>query len=48
MVVNELWFLLLGVKKQKACNKTRGKYMSEERRQNLKQTGYQITIKRNG
>ena len=39
MVVNhQFCVLLLGVKKQKACNKTRGKYMPEERRQNFGET----------
>ena len=36
MTVNE--FFLEGVKKRKAWNKTREKYMPEERRQNLTET----------
>ena len=38
MVVTEFRVLLLDVKKQKARNKTRERYMPEERRQNLAET----------
>ena len=38
LVVNEFSGLLLGVKKQKAWNNTREKYMPEKRRQNLPET----------
>ena len=35
LVVNEFWVFLLGVKKRKAWNTAKEKYMPEERRQNL-------------
>ena len=38
VVVNEFLVLLLGIKKRKAQNKTREKYMPEERKQNLAET----------
>ena len=48
MVVDEFWVLLLGVKKRKAWNKTREKYMPIKRRQNLAETDrasyYNVTL----
>ena len=38
MVVNEFWVLLLGVKKWKAWNKTREKYLPVKKRQYLTET----------
>ena len=38
VVVNEFWVFFTGSKKRKAWNKTRGKYIPEERRQNLART----------
>ena len=38
MVVNKFWVLVLGVKKWKTWNKTKEKYILEERRANLAET----------